>query len=225
MLKLALICSAAFLAASSSVLAADLVEPVAAMPYSWTGFYVGAQVGGAWNDSRWSPASPPGAFDPFNTNGSGVVYGGQIGYNYQINQFVIGIEGDFAGSSVKGDDQCPATPGSVCQTKQDYLGSVRGRLGYAIDRVLIYGDAGVAFSKYKFAETQLLLQSFGGGSRVGWTAGLGVEYAFNDHWTAGAEWNYYDFGSKDGASSLDPAFAISARETENTVVARINYKF
>ncbi len=225
-MKLALICSVAFLAASSPVLAADLVEPVAAMPYSWTGFYIGAQVGGAWNDSRWSPAIPPGSFVPFNTNGSGAVYGGQIGYNYQINQFVIGIEGDFAGSSVKGDSQCPATPGSVCQTKQDYLGSVRGRLGYAIDRVLIYGDGGVAFSKYKFAETQLLLQSFGGGSRVGWTAGLGVEYAFSDHWTAGVEWNYYDFGSKDGASSLaGPAFVLSARETENTVVAKINYKF
>lgn len=223
-MKLALIFSAAFLAASSPVLAADLVEPVAAMPYSWTGFYVGAQVGGAWNDSRWSPTTPPG-FDPFNTNGSGAVYGGQIGYNYQINQFVIGIEGDFAGSAVKGDSQCPATPGSNCQTKQDYLGSVRGRLGYAIDRLLIYGDAGVAFSKYKFAETQLLLQSFGGGSRVGWTAGLGAEYAFTDHWTAGVEWNYYDFGSKDGASSINPAFVLKARETENTVVARINYKF
>lgn len=74
------------------------------MPYSWTGFYVGAQVGGAWNDSRWSPLSAPG-FDPFNTNGSGVVYGGQIGYNYQINRFVIGIEGDFAGSAAKGDSR------------------------------------------------------------------------------------------------------------------------
>lgn len=222
-MKLAFICSVAFLAASSPVLAADLVEPVAAMPYSWTGFYVGAQVGGAWNNSRWSPASVPG-FVPFNTNGSGVVYGGQIGYNYQINQFVIGIEGDFAGSTVKGDDQCSTVPGTNCETKQDYLGSVRGRLGYAVDRFLIYGDAGVAFTKYKLAETDFP-QSFGGGARVGWTAGLGAEYAFTDHWTAGVEWNYYDFGSKDGASSFNPAFVLSARETENTVVARINYKF
>ncbi|WP_214477736.1 outer membrane protein, partial [Mesorhizobium sp. dw_380] len=164
-------------------------EPVGAAPYSWTGFYVGAQVGGAWNDSRWSPVGGLG-FVPFNTNGSGVVYGGQIGYNYQINQFVIGIEGDFAGSTVKGDDQCSTTAGTTCETKQDYLGSVRGRLGYAVDRFLIYGDAGVAFTKYKFAETDFP-QSFGGGSRVGWTAGLGAEYAFTDHWTAGVEWNYY----------------------------------
>jgi outer membrane immunogenic protein len=220
-MKLALLCSAAFLAVSSTAMAADLVEPVAAMPYSWTGFYIGAQVGGGWNDSRWSGDT----FPTFNTNGSGAVYGGQIGYNYQIDQFVIGIEGDLAGSSVKGDNQCAGGPGSNCQTKQDYLASVRGRLGYAIDRVLIYGDGGVAFTKYKFRETQPFQQSFDGGNRVGWTAGLGAEYAFTDHWTAGVEWNYYDFGSKSGASSVIPAFSVKNRDTENTVVARINYKF
>ncbi|UVK55092.1 porin family protein [Mesorhizobium sp. AR02] len=220
-MKLALICSAAFLAASSPVLAADLVEPVAAAPFSWTGFYIGAQAGGGWNDSRWSQTGSP----TFNTNGSGGVFGGQIGYNYQINQFVIGIEGDLAGSTVKGDAQCSTTAGSVCETKQDYLGSVRGRLGYAFDRFLVYGDGGVAFTKYKFAETQLFLQSFDGGSRVGWTAGLGVEYAFTDHWTAGAEWNYYDFGSKSGASSVNPGFSVDNRDTENVVVGKINYKF
>lgn len=219
-MKLALLCSVAFLAASSPVLAADLVEPVAAMPFSWTGFYAGAQAGGGWNNSRWSA----GGAD-FNTNGSGGIFGGQVGYNYQINQFVIGIEGDLAGSTVKGDNQCSTTPGSVCETKQDYLASVRGRLGYAVDRFLIYGDAGVAFTKYKFAETELLLQSFDGGSRVGWTAGLGIEYAFTDHWTAGVEWNYYDFGSKAGESDLQPGFSVDNRDTENVVVGKINYKF
>ncbi|RUU48979.1 outer membrane protein, partial [Mesorhizobium sp. M2C.T.Ca.TU.002.02.1.1] len=143
-MKLALLCSVAFLAASSPVLAADLVQPVAAMPFSWTGFYIGGQAGGGWNDSHWS-----GTFVPFNTNGSGGVFGGQIGYNWQIDRYVIGIEGDFAGSTVKGDNQCSDDAGTVCQTKQDYLGSVRGRLGYAVDRFLIYGDAGVAFTKYK----------------------------------------------------------------------------
>lgn len=221
-MKLALLCSAAFLAMASPVLAADMVEPVAAMPFSWTGLYIGGQAGGGWNDSRWSLSSGF-PFAPFNTNGSGGIFGGQIGYNYQIDQFVIGVEGNFAGSTVKGDNQCAGTSGPPCETKQDYLGSVRGRLGYAVDRFLIYGDAGVAFTKYKFAQVDF--QSFGGGSRVGWTAGLGVEYALTDHWTAGVEWNYYGFGTKSGVSSNGSGFAVNNRDTENVVVGKINYKF
>ncbi|CAN7493565.1 porin family protein [Mesorhizobium amorphae] len=220
-MKLVLLCSVAFLAATSPILAADLVQPVAAMPFSWTGFYVGAQAGGGWNDSHWSGTT----FIPFNTNGSGGVFGGQIGYNYQINQFVIGIEGNLAGSTVKGDNQCSNVTGTVCETKQDYLASVRGRLGYAVDRFLVYGDGGVAFTNYKFAEVDSFQQSFGGGSRVGWTAGLGVEYAFTDHWTAGVEWNYYDFGTKSGESDVNTGFFVDNRDTENVVVGKINYKF
>ncbi|TGQ19249.1 MAG: porin family protein [Mesorhizobium sp.] len=219
-MKLALLCSVAFLAISSPVLAADLVHPVAAMPFSWTGFYVGGQAGGGWNDSHWS-----GGFVPFNTNGSGGIFGGQIGYNYQIGQYVLGIEGDLAGSTVKGDNQCSIDVGTACETKQDYLGSVRGRLGYAFDRFLIYGDAGVAFTKYKIAEVDAANQTFGGGSRVGWTAGLGAEYALTDHWTAGVEWNYYDFGTRTGFSDLGTGFRIDNRDTENVVVGKINYKF
>ncbi|CDX59178.1 Outer membrane protein [Mesorhizobium plurifarium] len=218
-MKLSLLCSVAFLAASSPVLAADLVQPVAGMPFSWTGFYVGGQAGGGWNDSHWS-----GSFFPFDTNGSGGIFGGQIGYNWQIDQYVIGIEGDLAGSTVKGDNQCSVATGTTCETKQDYLASVRGRLGYAVDRFLIYGDAGVAFTKYKIAEVDSTTpQTFGGGSRVGWTAGLGAEYALTDHWTAGAEWNYYDFGTRTGFDAGGQL--LRNRDTENTVVGKINYKF
>lgn len=225
-MKLALLCSVAFMAVSSPVLAADLVQPVATMPFSWTGFYVGGQAGGGWNDSHWSPTTTsfPGVFIPFNTNGSGGIFGGQIGYNWQMDQYVIGVEGNLAGSTVKGDGECAGNTGSDCQTKQDYLGSVRGRLGYAVDRFLIYGDAGVAFTKYKFRQIDFP-QSFGGESRVGWTAGLGVEYAFTDHWTAGVEWNYYDFGSKSGESDRQPGFSVDNRDIENVVVGKINYKF
>ncbi|MEI9410277.1 outer membrane protein [Mesorhizobium salmacidum] len=221
MVKLAFLAAGILGALLSQATAADMVELPVASAYNWTGFYIGAQAGGAWNNSRWSGAT----FPSFNTNGSGGVFGGQIGYNYQINQFVIGVEGDLAGSTVKGDNLCANSPGTVCETKQDYLGSIRGRVGYAIDRILVYGDGGVAFTNYKFAETQLFLQDFGGGSRVGWTAGLGVEYAFRDHWTAGIEWNYYDFGSKSGASNVLPNFSVDNRDTENTVVGKINYKF
>ncbi|WP_245429381.1 outer membrane protein [Mesorhizobium sp. WSM3860] len=168
-----------------------------------------------WNDTHWT-----GNTFPFTTKGSGGVFGGQIGYNYQVGQYVIGIEGDLAGSSVKGDNEFVF---ANLTTKQDYLGSLRGRLGYAFDRFLIYGDGGAAFTNYKFSETLVFppfFQSLGGGSHVGWTAGLGVEYAFTDHWTAGVEWNYYDFGTR---STLSPP--VYNRDTENVVVGKINYKF
>ncbi|OBQ89968.1 outer membrane protein [Mesorhizobium sp. AA23] len=215
-MKLALLCSVAFLAISSPVLAADLVQPVAAMPFSWTGFYVGGQAGGGWNDSHWSGSF----FDPFNTNGSGGIFGGQIGYHYQIGQYVVGIEGDLAGSTVRGENQCSGFL-ATCETKQDYLGSVRGRLGYAFDRFLVYGDAGVAFTKYKSAEVEPFPDTYRGGSRAGWTAGLGAEYALTNHWTAGVEWNYYDFGTKNGVQTG----IIDIRDRENVVVGKINYKF
>lgn len=206
---------------ATPALAADFVpQTTGPTSYTWTGFYVGANVGGAWNDSKWSDFGGP----EFNTNGSGAVYGGQIGYNYQIQQFVLGVEADFDGSSVKGDNQCSSTVGSVCRTKQDWLASVRGRAGYAFDRLLIYGTGGVAFTKYKFDQIVLLDQSWNGGSRTGWTAGLGAEYALSDHITAGVEWKYYDFGKKTGDGGISPP-SIGFKETENSVIAKVNYKF
>lgn len=221
MKKFALVCSVTCLAVSAHAYAADLVQqPIASTPYSWTGVYVGAHAGGGWNNSRWS--DPSNLVAPFNTNGSGGIFGGQVGYNYQMNQIVIGIEGDLSASAVKGVNHCLIYP-SPCETKQDYLASLRGRLGYAMDRVLVYGDGGVAFTNYKFTERSPD-QSFSGGSRIGWTVGLGAEYAFSDHWTAGVEWNYYDFGSKTGVPSVFPG-QVTNRDTENVAVARINYKF
>lgn len=217
----------ALLLSTTSVFAADLapapvepIAPIAYAPFDWTGFYVGVNVGGAWNDSKWSGFAAPS----FNTNGSGVIYGGQIGYNYQINQFVLGLEGDFNGSSVDKKNQCSNVAGSVCRTEQNWLGSIRARAGYAFDRLLIYGTGGVAFTDYDFSQTAALPQSWGSGSRTGWTAGLGVEYAITDHITAGVEWKYYDFGRKTGSGGVAPA-AVRFNETENTVIAKLNYKF
>lgn len=193
-------------------------------PYSWTGFYIGGQLGGAWSDSTWSaaPGMPP--FPTFGTPGSGFLYGGQAGYNYQIGQFVLGAEGDLSGLALTGDHQCSNSVGTTCQTKQDWLGSIRARAGFAIDRLLLYADGGVAFTDYHFAETAGTLQSWGRGSWTGWTLGLGAEYAFTDHITGGVEYNYYDFGSAVGHGGTPPS-SIKFREFENTVVAKVSYKF
>lgn len=208
--------SAADLAARPAPIAAPLAAPV----FDWTGFHVGLQAGGAWNASHWSGF----VGTPFDTHGSGGLIGGQIGYDRQFGNFVLGVEGDLAAVGVDGRGQCSNVPGTVCSTKQSWVGSARGRVGYALDRVLVYGTGGVAFTNYSFREIAPFPQSWNHGSRVGWTAGVGAEYAFDANWSVGAEWKYADFGTKRGSGGFGPT-SVDFRETENTLVARINYRF
>ena len=141
-----------------SALAADLSPPVSSptpspiLPsYSWTGWYGGLQLGGAWEKSNWRV---------FSQTGSGFLYGGQLGVNYQIDQFVFGAEGDVSGSTLKADSICAAVAGTNCRTTMDYLASLRARAGVAFDRVMPYVDGGVAFGGFRFAQTAGLNQSW-----------------------------------------------------------------
>jgi outer membrane immunogenic protein len=142
-------------ATAAPALAADLeLKAPAVLPiarYSWAGVYGGAQGGGGWDQSTWRL---------FSQNGSGAFYGGQLGYNYQMGQFVVGTEGDLSGSTLQASRICAAVAGSNCQTKLDYLASLRGRVGAAFERLMIYGDGGVAFGGFRFAETTVLIQSW-----------------------------------------------------------------
>jgi len=102
--------------------------PVAPPPYNWSGFYLGANGGGGWSASHWDSVG--------GTNGSGGVVGGTAGLNWQTGHAVFGIEGDIDWSNIKGTTTtaCPAG----CTTQNDWLATVRGRAGYAFDRVLPY---------------------------------------------------------------------------------------
>jgi outer membrane immunogenic protein len=198
------------------VLAADLSSPPpVTQAYSWAGLYAGLQLGGAWNDTTWRL---------FSQRGSGFLYGGQLGYNFQFDQLVLGAEGDLSGSTLKVDSQCTAVVGSNCETKLDYLGSLRGRAGVAVDRFMFYADGGVAFAGYRFAQTALLLQSWSNKVHVGWTAGAGVEYAITDNIIGGVEYNYYQFPSETLSGGINPV-TINPREMENSVVGKLSYKF
>ena len=188
--------------------------------YDWSGYYVGIQAGGFFNASRWS-----GAFTTFNTNGSSLLIGGQAGYLRQFdNNWVLGIEAELSGASLSATGQCSTSVGTVCRTRQNWIAAARGRVGRAFDRLQIYGTAGVAFTDYRFDQTLGVIQSWDDGTRVGWTAGLGVEYAVTSKWSAGVEWKHYDFGTKTGQSNLG-VFPINFRETSDHFVARINYRF
>jgi outer membrane immunogenic protein len=225
---------------SSAALAADLPNtkgpPAFAPPpppvFSWTGFYVGAQVGYEWGTS-----DPIGVFNPTNAfagvfnsySDQGVVGGLHAGYNYQVSQFVFGMEGDVEGSSYNGSG---ITPPPICgpacnlSTRSDIQGSVRGRIGWAWDRVLIYGTGGAAFASIRNSLVQVAsdAQDFG---RIGWTAGGGIEYALDPNWSVRVEYRYTDFGAYDLdlINTTGGFLSVRERERDNRAEAGFSYKF
>ena len=150
--------------------------------------------------------------------------GGQLGVNYQIDQFVFGAEGDVSGSTLKADSICAAVPGTNCRTTMDYLASLRARAGVAFDRVMPYVDGGVAFGGFRFAQTAGLNQSWSDMVHIGWTVGAGVEYAFTDHLIGGVEYNYYGFPGDTLSGGKNPT-TIKVDQSMSTVVAKASYKF
>ena len=224
--------------------AADLpVGPPAAvnytpssLGYSWGGFYVGLNAGYGFGKSSWSglvPGVVSAATGNFNVNGG--LAGGTIGINYQAQSFVAGFEADadwtgFSGSNST-DPYCVLMSGS-CQTKQPWLATVRGRFGFAIDRLLIFATAGGAFGEIRAGLNPPGVYDTTNG--VGWTAGAGLEVGITDNWTAKVEYLYVDLGNGScnmNCGSVPNAFGtlspvpITIPLTENLVRGGINYRF
>jgi outer membrane immunogenic protein len=245
-MKRMLIAGALALAAGGQAFAADLPPPVAPPPrapatyvpvpspvFSWTGFYLGINGGYGFGNSVWT--SPAGTFFggiPCTTNCStgnfttnGFLIGGTVGGNYQIGQFVVGVEGDGDWSNINGTTTSVSggCNFSGCETKSDWLATVRGRAGYAWDRVLFYGTGGVAFGNLEAAAGTA---PFSSTTQTGWTAGAGVEAAFAPNWTAKVEYLYVDLGSQScGFANCGAAGSTNVSLKENLVRAGINYKF
>lgn len=223
--------------------AADL--PIKAPPapvvtaYNWTGCYIGGHLGGGWAHTSWSNTANTTAFGDMvagqslsETNG-GFIGGGQIGCNYQMQQFVIGIEGTIAGSTIKGDTNNTVfgAADDVFTNEVPVIATVVGRLGYAWDNWLVYAKGGYAGGDVKFSVVDTVGPNTGAGSdsswQSGWTVGGGVEYGFTPNWIFGVEYNYLDLGTTNyqvsGAAATSYAFDVHPRIHE--VVARISYKF
>jgi len=225
------IAGALALAAGGQALAADLPPPVmpvapatylpVAPPFSWTGIYIGINGGYGFGQSNWTAPPPTGSTGNFSTGGG--LVGGTIGANYQWSQFVLGIEADGDWQNVNGSVGC-GTPGGFptsCQTQSDWLATVRGRAGYAWDRVLFYGTGGAAFANVQAGSANT--GSFDTGTQIGWTAGAGIEYAFMPNLTGKVEYLYVDLGNL--SCNVNCAAGTSVTFTENIVRAGINYKF
>jgi outer membrane immunogenic protein len=228
MFKLGLALFASLLAlgtAAAADLPAKMYTKAPAMaappPFSWTGFYVGGNVGYSWGRQDITV----GGVSAGTVKVNGVIGGGQLGYNWQVNQIVLGLEADIQASGQKGDGTIsPFAALNVTTTyrdKLDWFGTLRGRLGYAADHWLPYVTAGWAFGHGNISGSSTAPVSFSGSKNYsGWTVGGGLEWAFRNNWSAKLEYLYIDFG--DGPTT--PVIA-TGRLTDNILRVGVNYHF
>jgi outer membrane immunogenic protein len=238
----------------SAAFAADLPSrappPVYLPPppiFTWTGIYIGGQIGYAWGNG----ANNFNGFDPFFDSGTflnssvggtpnGVIGGAHVGYNYQINQWVLGLEGTVDGTSLSNTAVAVFPDGSNLQANStaDIQGSIRGRLGIAWDRALIYATGGVAFGGFNTnvslngtgpAGTPFSANGSVSSTRTGWTVGGGIDYAVTNNWWIFAEYRYTNFGSisENNFGTLPGGFVLngSRQIQQNQVQVGFSYKF
>ena len=219
--------------------------PVAAPAFSWTGFYVGANVGYGWGGTDWS------AFDTFSNSWfpvasfstDGFIGGLQGGYRYQTGQWVFGAEGSFDWANIKGSSPC--LDGETCSSKTTWIATLTGQVGWAMERTLLYVKGGAAWahndhdisgSQFVFAVLDApLLSNFnaaGSETRLGWILGAGAAYAFDRNWSGFLEYNYMDFGNTRVDLTCNPAFAcvngvipLDVDQHIQVIKAGINYRF
>jgi outer membrane immunogenic protein len=215
----------------SRAAAADLPLPSqpnydANTPYThWGGVYVGLNGGYGFGSSQWSQGLI--LTNIFNTDG--FLLGGTIGFNYPVSAILFGVEGDLDWSTLKGSVGNCAVNGAgaaaACETKNNVLGTVRARMGYTLDRTLIYLTGGAAFGDFQTGLNPPA--TFDSATKIGWAAGAGIEYAFSDAWSAKAEYLFVDLGTAacTSAANCGSAAGASATLTENLVRGGFNYRF
>jgi outer membrane immunogenic protein len=226
------------LAASQAALAADLPvkAPVFAPSFRWTGCYIGPQAGYGWVRDRLAETDTAtgtlSVFSPTDTGTpSGLKLGGMLGCNWQwTGSFVVGIEGDAEWAGIDGSVVAYPNTGSPADTYEArirFQGSIRGRVGYAFDRTLLYATGGAAF-----ADIHHVYNSFGlpaeefSSLDTGWTVGGGVERAFAPNWTARLEYRYADFGTITNIPVVVWTGFIQDHDvTEHAVRVGASYKF
>jgi outer membrane immunogenic protein len=242
---------------------APYLQPVPV--FTWTGLYVGVNAGAAFNSNNDNTYRPGGAFftdgspntPPSVAQGSGdktnFTGGGQIGYNWQVASFVFGIEADLNYLHRGNQNGSYALPGGSYYTtnygvtgynlsgtkESNYLGTVRGRLGYAVDRALFYVTGGFAYAGNNggggsiVTNNGFVFNSTGSsGSHTGYALGGGIEYAFTPSWTVKAEYIYADLGKRNTtyqgtAASGAGGYSFTTSNRDRVSLARVglNYKF
>ena len=203
-------------------------------PFSWTGFYMGANVGYGWGAGDRVGITDFGAFQGNigNLNTDGVFGGGQFGYNHQMGRFLVGIEADIQKSDLN-DKVTGVTPtgyAGIASSDINYFGTIRGRLGFVSGPALFYATAGWAWADVDYKLTTLIPPGAGGGIvsladtsfKSGYTVGGGIEYALGRNWTTKVEYQYVNFG---GNWLAGAGIATKESLAAHTVRMGVNYKF
>jgi outer membrane immunogenic protein len=217
--------------AASGAKAADLPLPApsrydADAPYThWGGVYLGLNGGFGLGSSQWTQGFM--ATNIFNTDG--FLLGGTVGFNYPVSTVLFGVEADLDWSTLNGSAGNCAVNGAgavaACETKNNVLGTARGRMGYTFDRMLVFVTGGAAFGDVQTGLNPPA--TFDSTTRVGWAAGAGLEYAFSGSLSAKAEYLYVDLGTAPctSASNCGSAAGASVTLTESLVRGGFNYRF
>jgi outer membrane immunogenic protein len=204
--------TAAHEAYASAAAAREAYASAAAAVHDWTGFYAGAHFGGAWGKTRAHESDTevePGAGnwnafgDTFEAKTSGIVGGVQAGYNWQMNSIVTGVEADLGYLGFKGQASSSLAPDTIVSGTGGFYGTLRGRLGYAWDRALLYAtgglmvaDLGTSVNDVAFVPNPGIIYTDKTHVQAGWTVGGGVEYALARGWSVKGEYLHFDLGSK-----------------------------
>ncbi len=273
MIRNVLLCGAAAVALSTAAAAADLPLRSAPPPFvppppvfTWTGFYIGATAGYAFNtehnyatvgnNAATAAMEASGARPPFlRTSTDGFTGGGEIGYNYQFGGgffggpggVVVGVEAD--AQYVDGSSHAAfVNPNpTVFQSQTNFVGTVRGRLGYGFDRFLVYGTGGFAYGDVRDQEDFIngagtdLFTGSRSALQTGYAYGGGVEYAIpttsflnffhSSAVTVKAEYLHYDLGRNTflipgiNPATLGQSYTASVRDSGDIVRAGLNFKF
>jgi outer membrane immunogenic protein len=243
-----LLSASAFVVLAPSTFAANIYGPSdityipAAIPVTnWTGLYLGVNVGGTWMNNEASYSQLDGAFST-HLGDSGVSGGGQIGYNWQIGTLVLGAEADIAARGLSNSATVFPFVGDTMDAvtlsdKENWVGTLRPRIGYAAGNWLIYVTGGFAYggvthSMFENRVTapgvnRLLRDSL---TVAGWTVGGGIEWALTPHWSFGVEYLYVDLGTDTIAQPASvvggicfPASSTHFEDRSDIVRAKLNY--
>ena len=195
----------------------------AAQVFSWTGFYLGGNAGYGWTNASGTLTTATGP-EHFAATGNGFLGGFQAGYNWQTGPVVLGVEADFQGTTVSGPFGATAGPAISATEKVPWFATVRGRVGYAIDRILLYATGGGVYGDSNLNGTVSTVGVFSNSTTFwSWTAGAGVEAAFWGCWSAKIEYLY--IGSPNSTPAIAAVTALSGSASTNIVRAGLNYHF
>src|SRR5579871_1018732 len=225
--------------ALAAIAAVAFSAPALAAPpagvFNWSGFYLGASAGYGWNDTDKNPfiTTNLGGLASYPTlNAAGPFLGAQGGFNWQMGQFLLGIEIDFQGAGINGDN-----PGTlvgpnffVTDKAVHWFGTARGRVGYAMGPLLIYGTGGFAYGE---VNNRVFVNGVADARAVemetGYAAGGGVEWALDQVWSAKVEYEYINLGRSHLSAAVVPPNGVIVFATPvnnfSTVRIGLNYKF